>query len=523
MIVDNIANIIGNNSKDNEYIINNQKYIFNLVFLNPDNSLLTLSKNNVKNLTIQDNAFFPFNKLTISFVDDGNAFERLQTNKQETEFSPELDVLKGYRFRGDGRDYFYVEIIPIENVNNPYGVQEEDYNSIFGFRNLYICADTNENIEDGKVIKTINLIDFDEKMLKERKSFFSSSNLINDSDKPIQFLSNNEREVETGKCIKNLLNDTLLTKNLDQIVETDENGETPEFEDGLSKIYYTSPSDNNAFEDLIYLHGKHVSNSSSKDFSFFKKQNYTNKYTLKSVKDAFDKAYNKGDGTAGFSNYEKLIITGTSDSTSVIENTKKTPISIPSFGEYSEIKNIKFFNTDSLLNSETLVTNVLHSYDFNNKQFNVDKQDSDITNVRDKFDEYYVKNMKGNRNKPFVNLTLNQTKSTNLSFKNLYSLYGENENIKLGENLNKLLKNSLVTNLAAEITLKGQMFRKTTKFISIDREGEYVDNLFDDKFLGIYLIVNLEHIFTNDTGYNNRILAIKTYIFDDPKFNEDVL
>ena len=47
MILDNIGSIVGNNSKDNEYIINNQKYIFNLVFLNPDGSLLTLSKNNV--------------------------------------------------------------------------------------------------------------------------------------------------------------------------------------------------------------------------------------------------------------------------------------------------------------------------------------------------------------------------------------------------------------------------------------------------------------------------------------------
>ena len=92
MIVDNIANIIGNNSKDNEYIINNQKYIFNLVFLNPDGNLLTLSKNNVTELKITDNAFFPFNKLTLSFIDDDNAFERLKTDKAETEFNPELDI-----------------------------------------------------------------------------------------------------------------------------------------------------------------------------------------------------------------------------------------------------------------------------------------------------------------------------------------------------------------------------------------------------------------------------------------------
>ena len=103
--------------------------------------------------------------------------------------------------------------------------------------------------------------------------------------------------------------------------------------------------------------------------------------------------------------------------------------------------------------------------------------------------------MKGNDNKPFPNLPLNEIKSTNKSFKNLYSLYGENDEIRLGEGLNKLLKNVMVTNLAAEITVKGQLFRKTGSFISIDREGLYVDNLFDKKFLGIYFIVDIDHPF----------------------------
>ena len=523
MILDNISSIVSNNSKDNEYIINNQKYIFNLVFLNPDGSLLTLSKNNVTQLKITDNAFFPFNKLTVSFYDGDNAFERLKTDKTLIEFLPELDVLKGYKFRGDGRDFFYIEIIPIENVNDPYGVQDDDYNKLFGFRNLYVCTETNENIVNGKVIKTISLIDLDEKILKERKSFFSSANLIKDSEIPVYLLSNKEREVPTGECIKNLLKDSLLMKSFEQLVDTNATGDTTEFEEGLSKIFYTSPADKNAFDDLMYLYSKHVSNNSSKDFSFLKKQNFTNKYTLRSAKGLYDLAFNKEDNTAGFHNDEKILITGQSDTSSIIQNTKKTPISIASFGEYSEVKNIKFFNTDSLINSDNLVTNVLHSYDFHEKEFKLDKKDSDIEKVKEKFNDYYVSNMKGNRNKPFPNFVLNQTKSENLSFKNSYSLYGENSDIRLGENLNKLLKNAIVTNLAAEITLKGQLFRKSTKFLSIDREGEYIDNLFDDKFLGIYLILNVEHNFIDDTQYSNRILAVKTYIFDDPKFDENVL
>ena len=175
------------------------------------------------------------------------------------------------------------------------------------------------------------------------------------------------------------------------------------------------------------------------------------------------------------------------------------------------------------MNSEKAITYSLHSYNFKEKSFNVDKNKSDIVNAKDTFTNNYVKEMKGNDNKPFPNLPLNEIKSTNKSFKNLYSLYGENDVIRLGEGLNKLLKNVMVTNLAAEITVKGQLFRKTGSFISIDREGLYVDNLFDKKFLGIYFIVDIDHTFIGDKQYVNKILALKTYIFEDPKFKEDIL
>ena len=520
MILQNLAEAIASSSKDNEYIINNQKYIINIVFVSPDGSVLSLSKNNIKVLNINDNVFNPFNVSFISFTDKDNAFQRLKVDKTQLEFEPELNVLNGYNFRGDGRDFLFIEIIPIENENNPYGVMTEDYNKVFGYRNLFVCIDDNTNIENGEEIKTFNLIDFDEKILQERKSFFSSSNLI-ETDKPITQLSNKEREIETGKCIKRLLKDTLLAKSDDQIVET-VNNETPNFEDGLSKIFYTSPANNTALDDLFYLFKKHVSNNSVNDFSLLKKENFTNKYTLLGINNLFNNAYNSND-SAGLYNLEKIVITGSSDSESLIENSKKTPLTIASFGEFSQVKNIKFFNTDSLINSENLVTKALHSYNFDEKEFNIEKRDTDIVNVREVFDKNYVDNMKGEKNEPFPNFLINQSKSINLSFENDYSLYGENKEMRIGEGLNSLLKSSLVSNLAIEVTLKGQLFRKTGRFISLDREGRYVDNLFDDKFLGIYFIVDVQHTFLGDDGYENKIIAVKTYIYKDPKFKEDLL
>ena len=520
MITDTIKSLLDSSNFDNEYIINNQKYNINILFLNPEGDLFNLSKNDVKELKISDNVFNPFTISYITFKDNDDAFERLVSEQSKKEFNDGDNILKGYNFRGDGRDFIYIEIIPVDNVNAPFGVQTKDYNEIFGFKNLYVCGEVSKGEDNGDAIKKIQLIDTDEKILKEKKSFFSTSNLIK-NDTPAFLLSNAQREVSTGICIKNLLKEVLGTNSIGQITN-EVNGTTPDFEDGKSKIFYTSPADNTGYDDLKYLVSKNVSDASKNDFSILKKEYYTNKYTFKSVGGLFETAYNDND-SAGVNNLEKLLITGTTESESLVESTKKTPLIVPSFGEFSEIRKIDFFNTDSLMNSEKAITYSLHSYDFKEKSFNVDKNKSDIVNAKDTFTNNYVKEMKGNDNKPFPNLPLNEIKSTNKSFKNLYSLYGENDVIRLGEGLNKLLKNVMVTNLAAEITVKGQLFRKTGSFISIDREGLYVDNLFDKKFLGIYFIVDIDHTFIGDKQYVNKILALKTYIFEDPKFKEDIL
>ncbi len=523
MIYQNLVNLTRNSSEDNEYFINNQKYIIKILFLNPDGSLFTLSKNSLKNLEITDNVFKPFNYSSISFKDNDNSFQRLATNQEDTEFNPELNVLKGYNFRGDGRDFVFIEMLPVETTNQSFGVQDEDYNKIFGYRNLFVCIGEDEKNINGEKIKTYELLDFDEKLMRERKSFFSTGNLATSlSGIPNTMLSNKDREVETGTCIKNLLKDTLLAKTLNQIVDI-EGEETPDFETGLSKIFYTSPADNSAYDDLMYLYSKHVSDKTNNDFSILKKDNFTNKFSLEGVSEKFNKAYNKSNNTAGKYNLEKIIITGSSDGGSLIQNDKKIPNTIASFGQNSDVQDINFFNTDSLINSDKIVTKVLNSYNYGDKIFNVDKDSSDIVNARDTFNNNYVSSMKGKNGNPYPNLVLNQTKSLNLGFDNEYSLYGDNTNLRKSESINKLLKSSLVTNLGVEIQLKGQLFRKSGRFISLDREGEYPENLFDKKFLGIYFILNVDHIFVDDTQYFNKILAVKTYIFDNPKFKENLL
>jgi hypothetical protein len=108
----------------------------------------------------------------------------------------------------------------------------------------------------------------------------------------------------------------------------------------------------------------------------------------------------------------------------------------------------------------------------------------------------------------------------NLNFINVYSEYGDSSIIRKSYGINKLLKNALITNMGVEIIVKGQLQRKSGRFFSLDRADDYIENTFDNKLLGIYFILDVEHFFDKN-NYYNRIIATKTYHFDDPRFFEE--
>ena len=257
----------------------------------------------------------------------------------------------------------------------------------------------------------------------------------------------------------------------------------------------------------------------SKDFSILKKDYFTGKYTLINTKSFFDRAC-ESNNKAGTFLLEKINISG-SGSPKVNQAGSKTPEDTPSFNEKSQALNIKFYNTSFDILNEKVNTKVVHEYDFENKKFNVMQNESNIINAKQKFDNYYVENMKGER-KPFPSQITTNLKKLNLNYENVYNLYGGNENITLTKGLNKLLKSSIISNLGVELQLKGQLFRRSGKFISIDRDSLDPKNKFDDRFLGIYFIINVQHTFLKDDLYINKIFAVKTYYFDDLLFNENL-
>jgi hypothetical protein len=187
------------------------------------------------------------------------------------------------------------------------------------------------------------------------------------------------------------------------------------FEDGFSKIYYSSPACYSALDDLQYMMRNHVSDDDKEDFSILKKHNYTGKYTLQSMSSIFAKAYEKGEGQdkAGIYNIERITITGNKNTFEDHKSADKSPSSISSFNEKSEALSFKFFNTPANIINEKLITKIITQYDRGDKQFSVFQSQGNIQNVKENFNDNYVSMLKGYE-KPSPNMILTDTKKNNI-------------------------------------------------------------------------------------------------------------
>ena len=509
------------------YIIDNQKYLFKGVLNNPEGDLLTITKASILSLELTDSLFDPWVFGSIIIDNTESAIERYVSDPSFEEFNQNSVKTKGYTVRGDARDFLTIEIIPLDHDYEKYNymTNSESFNNVFGLRYVFCLEDYEPIRYNEKDAIRYRIADYDLEILKERKSFFNSVDVLPGDTENISQLSNADRAAPTGDCLKRIITNSLNEPNSIYTTVDGVSGTlTPDFESGTSRIFYSSSADSNSYEDIMYLLKHHVSNTSYNDFSFLKKQNGSGEYTLQSAGKMFSQAYNKSKGVAGIRLFENFTITGgESEDDPVIQGDRKKPDNVLEFGEKSEIIDYKFFNTEGSSYKDKVKTRIVHSYNFKDKLFNIDILENNVQTAREKFSENYVTNLKGKDNDPSPNFPLTQMQVSNLSFDNVFSLYGEDSEVRKSVGINRLLKNALVLNMGVEIVVKGQVHRKSGNFFSIDRLGSYVDNDYDNKLLGIYYIAEVKHEFVNDNEYYNRLIGIKTYHYTDPKYREDIL
>jgi len=495
------------------YQIGSDEYYIRGIFINPNGKTVPITKQSLMEIRIKDSIYDPFTDLSICLMDTDDAFQRTVQGEGGNK-------IEGFTYRGDGKDLFYLEINPIrdtKDVNNINSESNISYNNVFSLRNLYACVDEKTVVIDGYRCKEITCIDSDKKKLLEKKTQTNSTYVINQEDNeetsPTFYRDNSERSAPTGKIIRKILTDTLGRKDEDIFhnkvltVKGEDKSVIMNFENGASNVFYTSNADMNAFDDLNYLYEIHVSDGDENAFSYLKKDYYGGKYTLLSIDEIYKKAVRSG--SAGPYMIENLVITGaTSVSEDKQDSTPVTPVGTASFNNKSIIVDCKFYNPSFELLRDQATTKVVHSYDHENKTFNMFKNESNMSGIKQKFKTIFVDPL-GENYEPSILLSPDLDSNTN--YENVYSLYGNDIITAKAFGQNKLLKNLLATNLSVELTCFGQMFRKSGRFISIDRGNNYKGNNFDNKFTGIYYILNVEHNFIGNNEYFNKIYAVKTY------------
>ena len=175
--------------------IDQQNYFFRNVFFNPDNNIISLPKQSIVSLMIEDDLFNPFDKGQIIFKDNQLSLERNST--QETSFN-------GINFRGDGKDLYHVDILPFENDEE---LLDDEFYDVFGYSKTFSIFDVENLLDDpNDILKKISFHDYDKQMLINKSLFFSTSKIGKEEElKNLIFKNNQDRGSLTGISLRSIL------------------------------------------------------------------------------------------------------------------------------------------------------------------------------------------------------------------------------------------------------------------------------------------------------------------------------
>lgn len=518
---------------DNIYrFADNTEYYYDLILYNANEEFVRLKTQSVIELIINDNLLNSFHKGTLIFKNDLDAIEKITTETSDASFDyylPKKEFNKNtnnnilpFSFRGDARDYLIVDICPkIDNeLNYNYG---EKINKTWRLKYVFAIYDIEDitgNTNDEK-FKKLHFWDYSYQLMQEKNIDFTTSNYVTKSD--VLNLDNSERSIKTGLAIKNIISETFPSSEGFKI-------KFGEFDEGSTDIFYSSPVNSSAFDDYKYIDSFHVSSPSNNyDFCILRKERYTNEFTYKSLKSYFDNAYtrqaNLRADEGGLLHLEKFLVGSYSDSNiSNFNNITRSPISTKNnafLPDYSQIQKYKFFPSAGFDIQHYISTRQVYSYDFYNKTFNIDVQENQFERILDVFYQNYVKNFKGNNGAAFSTLTKNEYRINNRNYDCTFSV-SNNKDQRLSAGRNEVMKKALFLNNTVNFVAPGLTMRQAGRFVSIDRDSSQPSNKFDDKFLGTYFLVEINHIFRSGS-YENEITAVKTYSFSNPQNNEVVL
>lgn len=503
-------------------VINNNPYKYNIGLFTADGRYQELKIGAINKLVLEDTFTNFYHKGYIVINNTFDAVERIAdfTNQEKAttvnsnSFTPD----KGFIFKGDARDMLIVDIMPVLEEDSKFAFDnDKDAEKAFKLSFVFSIYNTEEvqGTGPGQKFKKLYFWDIHYELLREKNAYYSTSNYVLLNDDIINS-TDTARSVPTGYAIKTFLQEFFKDEDGWPVTVDEE-----EFEEGGADIFFSSPAGFKGIDCLQYLLSRHVSSSESNfDQAFLRIERNTSTFKFTSLKNIFLKALDSKESSPtpgiGDSYLEtfKLGLYSDTNQEFQIEAVEFTPANALFLDKYGTVNSFSYDPLPGLYSQQNVVSVLVHNYEFFEKQFNIDMADHTIQSTLSVYDLNYVKPFdRVSYSGAYPNFFPGEYRTTQKNIKNIFSIIPD-ENARFAAGRNRALFNSVFLNNTVVFRVPGSTHRQAGSFIGINRDGAFAFSDFDSKLLGIYLILEVKHIFDGNE-YFNEIRCIKTYSYDN--------
>jgi len=516
-------------------IINNNPYKFNVSLITADGRYQELRIGAINSLVIEDTFTNFYHKGYIILNNTFDALERIVEMEKPRDQSSgnsanSVSKQKGFLMRGDSRDLLVVDIMPIfddDKDSVDTSMNDEDANKAFLISIVFSIYNTEEVIgsSPGQKFKKLYFWDMHYELLREKNSYFSTAKSFKEGTL-VTSLDDSERALYTGDAIKEFLLDFFKEEDGWPIKIDEEH-----FDQGSTKVFFSAPARFKGIDCLEYLTNRHTSSIKNNfDQAFLNIERNTSLFSFKSLADVYKTALNNisnNNVVLGSSYLETFKLgayseTSNTEETMTLERVDFTPAGALFFDKYGTINNFSYDPLPGEITQHNIAPVLVHSYDHDCKQFNIDFERNSMQSTLSTFKENYVDTFK-KASKTFNNVYENvfpgEYRLKNKNVRNVFTIINDPDQ-RLSQGRNKVLYNSIFMNSTITFKVPGSTHRQAGHFIGLNFDGASNSSEFNKKLLGVYFLINVKHIFEGNE-YFNEIRAVKTYNYEDLLLNKE--
>ena len=512
----------GNEEAKNRIVINHTNYIVD-IHIHSKAGVCAVPMSIVEQLIVKDSLYSVFNSAELIIDDSNDQLENLTFTT-----SNELNEVKHvplYIPNETGLDLISIKLLP-EDTDG-----DNDSKAIHGRNFLYVIEDEvgQQATGQNKKRKKLVLKDIRQHLLETNSVPWSTADALKRIFKHnvnLNHVGNSLREINTGDAIKDLLKEGL--SELDPPIGEEQ---FDIWDSGASKTFMSSCAGVHLMDILEELLDNHIS-TTEQDNCILKFDDRTNTFSFTPLTSLFQNIKGKADNTKYGSALQDIFhVNG-----DTLQREDRIQTGADSSAEcvstfLEGIANFIFLNVPGYFAEEKLQTVHVHSRDHYNKQFSIDSEDTQIEEIKKKYEEYYAQY--GHGKTPKAIFPINERKKKNKMIIN-ETASGSEIIQRRKSGVNKILSRAINFAPSIQFSAEGSTYRVPGKAMLIVNRNPEPGSAASVILPGDWLVTNVNHVFFfTQNAYINEITAIKSYtntilsiytdgITDSPGAIEDV-